>query len=590
MVNFTEEKTVVSGAALKSNYPEVINCFRQFSQTQGLKLNDILFGRAVRGAKVGGRLVSHRTTGELVKLRDMSLVLTVKFPQLVDINKLLDMLVQLDEVVYAHQPITVSLEVEPDDPLYETDQWHLPKIDAPKVWDISKGSENLKIAIVEPYGVKVTHIDLNDKKAAEGETTWDWEYPHGTEVAGVACAETDNSTGIAGLGWNLFYLPYHSEEDEPRISQEEALASDIEQAITDGANVINCSWKTLAKDEFEKYYNKNYGIIYETVRDALEAGRVVVAAGGNHQSQLIFSDSVPYTCWPAAYDSVIGVSPTNSSDQFLMYYNYSPQGTQLIDVAAPGSNIKTTSFDTSTHDDIYTNMSGTSMSAPLVSALAGLILSVNPNLENENVEVESIITATAEKVGQYDYDENGWNDHFGYGRINAYQALLLALAYDTKPHSSLTTAYNNGRRLIRDGNNRYHLVFESGGEIFYCRSNVGGSSWETPVRLSLGNGDNKYPCITERSGSLYVVWQRQSGSSYNIHYRNYASGTWSAIQTLASNVGTSAPLPVIITSTPSHGMDLMVVYRGSDGLKYRRYTGGSWQAIATVMGLSAANG
>ena len=154
MVNFTEEKTVVSGAALKSNYPEVINCFRQFSQTQGLKLNDILFGRAVRGAKVGGRWVSHRTTGELVKLRDMSLVLTVKFPQLVEINKLLDMLVQLDEVVYAHQPITVSLEVEPDDQLYDPDQWHLPKIDAPKAWDISKGVDSISIPIIDVCDLK----------------------------------------------------------------------------------------------------------------------------------------------------------------------------------------------------------------------------------------------------------------------------------------------------------------------------------------------------------------------------------------------------------------------------------------------------
>ena len=104
VVDFTENRTIVSGAALKADYPDVVNCFRQFSQSQGLELDDILFGRAIPGAEVGGRWVSHRTTGELVKLRDMSLVFTAKFPQLFDINKLLDMLNQLDEVVYAHQP------------------------------------------------------------------------------------------------------------------------------------------------------------------------------------------------------------------------------------------------------------------------------------------------------------------------------------------------------------------------------------------------------------------------------------------------------------------------------------------------------
>ena len=104
VVDFTKDKTIVSGAALKADYPDVISCFQEFSRTQGLELDDLLLGRAIPGAEVGGRWVSHRTTGELVKLRDMSLVFTAKFPQLFDINKLLDMLNQLDEVVYAHQP------------------------------------------------------------------------------------------------------------------------------------------------------------------------------------------------------------------------------------------------------------------------------------------------------------------------------------------------------------------------------------------------------------------------------------------------------------------------------------------------------
>ena len=62
VINFRKNKTIVTGSDLKYNYPDVINCFRQFSQTEGLKLNDILFGRGVRGAQVGGRWVSHRTT------------------------------------------------------------------------------------------------------------------------------------------------------------------------------------------------------------------------------------------------------------------------------------------------------------------------------------------------------------------------------------------------------------------------------------------------------------------------------------------------------------------------------------------------
>jgi hypothetical protein len=112
VVDFTEDKTIVSGAALKADYPDVVNCFREFCQTQDLELDDILFGRAIQGAEVGGRWVSHRKTGELVKLRDMSLVFTVKFPKLVEINKLLDMLNQLDEAVHAHQPERLEFSLQ----------------------------------------------------------------------------------------------------------------------------------------------------------------------------------------------------------------------------------------------------------------------------------------------------------------------------------------------------------------------------------------------------------------------------------------------------------------------------------------------
>ena len=165
---------------------------------------------------------------------------------------------------------------------------------------------------------------------------------------------------------------------------------------------------------------------------------------------------------------------------------------------------------------------------------------------------------------------------------NFYKSLLTS-------NSSEATSFNGSRKIIRDSGGSYHLVFASLGEIFYQKSSDGGVTWSDYKRLSSGNGNNKYPCIAERSGSLYVVWQRQNGSTYDIWYRSYAPNAWGAAITLATSVGNNDPLPVIMAGVPSHTLDLMVVYRGSDGLKYRRYSGGSWQAVAAVNGTSASS-
>ncbi len=157
--------------------------------------------------------------------------------------------------------------------------------------------------------------------------------------------------------------------------------------------------------------------------------------------------------------------------------------------------------------------------------------------------------------------------------------------------STEATALNNQRKLCATSDGRIHMVFESEGEIFYRRTTTNGTTLEnsTSVKLSTGNYNNKCPSISERSGTLYVVWQRKNGSTHDILYRSYASGSWSSITTLASSVGSSDPLPVIVASVPSHSLDLMVVYRGTGGLKYRRYTGGSWQAAATVSGTTGSS-
>ncbi len=150
-------------------------------------------------------------------------------------------------------------------------------------------------------------------------------------------------------------------------------------------------------------------------------------------------------------------------------------------------------------------------------------------------------------------------------------------------NSAEATAMNGSRKLVRDTGGAYHLVYETEGEIYYQKSTNGGNSWSGFRRLSSGTGSNKYPCLAERSGSLFAVWQRYTGSTHVVYHRRYASGAWGSTQTLDSNAGANAPLPVIASPAAN---ELMVVYRSGGNLKWRRSTdnGSSWSTAATISG------
>ena len=149
--------------------------------------------------------------------------------------------------------------------------------------------------------------------------------------------------------------------------------------------------------------------------------------------------------------------------------------------------------------------------------------------------------------------------------------------------SSTATAYNSSRKLVRDSGSNYHLIYEAEGEINYQYSADGGNSWSRTKRLSSTFGNNKYPSITERSGKLYVIWQRYDGSSYDIYFRKSTDGgsTWGSASQIASNVGTSDPLPVIASPATN---ELMAVYRSGNNLNWKRSTndGSSWPTSGTI--------
>lgn len=558
--------------------------------------------KQIPNAQWGDVVRQHRITGELVQIHDLSQLFTLRFSKPVPLDSTINEFIKLPEVEYAHEPISIVYYDTPSDPKF-SEQWNLSVVKAAVAWDITHGSSTIKIGIVDT-GTDQDHEDLVDKIAGGDGVEQDPDQNngnryHGTWVAGVAAAKTNNTKGVASLGWEIGLYTYGGYND---TGDESFAVEDINQATGDGVDVINMSWGTfrVATDEDigpcqneDKWIGvakipHHYPEIDDAITDAIAQGVICIASAGNKSPNLNVSPYdpacdptlIPFENYPAQYPpDVIAVSGTqliNQVEQFNDDWNFG----SFVDLTAPGKSIWTTNFGGS-----YVTLSGTSFSAPLVGALAALIRSVNTNLTVQ--QVRDIIVNTADKIdaSRYPYNSNGWNSRLGYGRINAYQALLLAHAYSSKSVSSEATGSNSARHLVKESANNYHEVLESGitsggsvlGEIFYRKSTNGGGSWNTPFRLSAGNEQNRYPCLAGRGSNLFAVWQRYDGSSHDIHFRKSTNsgGTWANASELAGNVGTNAPLPVIASPATN---ELMVVYRSGNNLKWNRSSdnGSTW--------------
>ena len=301
---------------------------------------------------------------------------------------------QNPDVVYAELDRRVQAVGEPDDPYY-SGKWWWEQIQAPAAWDVSTGSEDVIIAIIDT-GVDLDHPDLAAKIVSgydfvNGDDDPDDDEGHGTHVAGIAAAVTNNGLGVAGLSWGARIMPL-----KVLNANGSGYASDVAAAIyhaaDNGAQIINMSLGSSSPS----------GTISDATDYAHDQGVFIAAAAGN--------DGTNSLLYPAANEHVVGVGATNSSDSRAYFSNYASH----VDVAAPGMSI----YSTTPGD--YGYKSGTSMATPFVAGLAALVLSLDSNLSPD--EVESIIEDSADDLG-----DPGRDDYYGWGRINAHQALITTV-------------------------------------------------------------------------------------------------------------------------------------------------------------------
>jgi subtilisin family serine protease len=277
-------------------------------------------------------------------------------------------------------------------------------IKAPEGWEETKGTDSTLIAILDT-GIDLVHPDLQSKVLSGGRDFVNDDFDasddhwHGTHVAGIAAAETNNNEGMAGVAWNCKLLPVKvlNQDGDGYYSW---IANGIRWAADEGADVINMS-----------FGGPNEGsILREALHYAKAAGVVLVASAGNED------DSVYY---PAAYDEYcIAVAATDYNDERPWWSNPGPE----VDVAAPGVRILSCSptWYWGPGSFPYGYAEGTSQAAPHVTGLAALIKDLKPWLRVD--EIMDIIRYTAEDVNSG--TSPGFDEFIGYGRINMDRALV----------------------------------------------------------------------------------------------------------------------------------------------------------------------
>jgi serine protease len=368
---------------------------------------------------------------------DISLYYEIHFDPSQSVEDYINTLCASGYIEYAEPVFRERIQMTVNDPL-QTSQYYLGLIRAYDAWDITQGSEDIVIAIIDSGG-DLDHPDLasqlyiNTADPVNGADDdgngyiddyrgWDFSgddtlniydpsftgdndpsifkdgpgFTHGTAVGACASASTNDGTGIAGVGFKsklLFTKHYADNQKANSLSYNSNLYAGILYTAQQGAQIINCSWGSGFRSQIQQ------DVITHVT---LDLGCLVVAAAGNSNS------STPL--YPAAYDYVLSVANCDQNDKRAPFSNYG----STIDITAPGVAIFTAFYN-----DAYGTNSGTSFSSPIVAGAAALLLAHKPDFSP--LQLAEQLRVTADEAL---YTQNPTFIHkLGKGRLDIFNAL-----------------------------------------------------------------------------------------------------------------------------------------------------------------------
>ncbi|MFA5144173.1 MAG: S8 family serine peptidase, partial [Candidatus Omnitrophota bacterium] len=498
-------------------------------------------------------------------------------------------------VEYAEPNRIVRAQMVPNDPYYNSsgswgqsygDLWGLKKIGCEQAWDLSRG-KGIVVAVIDT-GVDYNHrdiwdniwvnpdvvsdvnndgkIDLNDCDLNHNQTIetseivnhmFGWDFinndnnpmdgrGHGTHCAGTIAAIGNNSIGVIGVAPEAKIMCIKGLGDDGSGSNI-VLAEGIKYAADNGAKVLSNSWGGSG--------------ISQTLTDvfnyAVSKGCVCIAAAGNNNMDIAGFN-------PANIDNVIAVAASNQNDERCDFSNF---GTK-VDVSAPGGDsaaadgtnylgrniLSLRSGSTDIYGDsasivgsLYYRARGTSMACPHAAGLAALILAAHPDFSNE--QVKQAIRVSCDDIGASGFDEN-----YGYGRINAYKAVALKSVCEAAIHSASLQA---GSQSVVD------IIYTAKGPSFVSHSleyrctDKDTASW-VPISSSSSPAYNAKVSFTLPVGSGKVAVRLRTVDANGIVAEDRECLSYSTIaisSPLEGGLITDTNVPILGTAVGSNFME-----------------------------------
>lgn len=295
-------------------------------------------------------------------------------------------------------------------------QYHLSLLKIAEAQKLA-GKNKVKVAVIDG-GADTKHPELKNKMLPTYNTTDPLQQAmpdfHGTHVAGIIASEKNNGVGGYGINPNTSILSIDV-FGRGWGASDYTVAEGILYAVQQKADVINMSLGSSYPSP----------LIKEAVQKALDAGIPIIASAGN--------SGVNELNYPAAFEGVISVGSTNKENKLSSYSTFGPS----VDLVAPGEAVYAPLYDMEKGSTFY-SMSGTSMSAPVVTGVASLLLSKYPNLTPR--QVEYILEQSAKDLGGQGYDI-----HYGAGLVDP----VAALKFDVKKIPASVTVVKNKEGLLK---------------------------------------------------------------------------------------------------------------------------------------------